>query len=351
MAKINLKKITNWEYWPWYMFYVPNLPYAFYLALKAKNLVFFSATNPCISHSGNGSESKYKTLELIPEKFIPKTIFIKKNQNINWVINEISKQKLEYPLIIKPDIGFRGLLVKQIHSTKNLKDYLLKNNCIDLILQDFIDYKNECGIFYHRIPTEANGKISSITLKKFLTVTGNGIFTLESLILNNERAQYYIDLLREIHKEKLQEIPSKNEEITLTVIGNHAKGTQFLNGNHLITKELEKSIDLFMKQIPGFYYGRLDIKFNTFENISTINEFKVLEINGIISEPTHVYDTSTNTYFNALKAFRNHWEILYKTATINHKNGVKYDSISGFLNSLKELKKYTSFIKKHSLSS
>ncbi|SDX51789.1 RimK-like ATP-grasp domain-containing protein [Lutibacter oricola] len=351
MAKINLTKLTNWEYWPWYMFYIPNLPYAIYLAIKAKSLVFFSATNPCISHSGNGSESKYKTLELIPKKFIPKTIFIQKNETFKWVLNQILENNLEFPLIIKPDIGFRGLLVKQIHSTKDLEEYLAKNNCIDLILQDFIDYKNECGIFYHRIPTEENGKISSITLKKFLTVHGDGKTTLENLILNDDRAQHYIDLLREIHKEKLQKTPYNNEEVLLTVIGNHAKGTQFLNGNHLISKELEDSIDAFMKQIPGFYYGRLDLKFNSFENIIKQNEFKVLEINGIIAEPTHIYDASKNTYFNALKGFRKHWKIMYKTAIANNKKGIMFDSVSDFLGSLKQLKKYTSFIKKHSLSS
>ena len=61
----NFKKLTNWEYWPWYMFYVPNVPYAAYLAIRAKNLVFFSATNPAIKYSGNGSESKYRTTQFL----------------------------------------------------------------------------------------------------------------------------------------------------------------------------------------------------------------------------------------------------------------------------------------------
>lgn len=42
------------------MFYIPNLTYAFYLAFRAGHSVFFSAANPGIKSSGNGSESKFE---------------------------------------------------------------------------------------------------------------------------------------------------------------------------------------------------------------------------------------------------------------------------------------------------
>lgn len=332
------------------MFYLPIIPYAIYLAFKAKSIVFFSIANPAIKHSGNGYESKFETLKLIPSKQKPVSIFIQKNEALKTVLNKIKGENLQYPLIIKPDIGFRGLLVKQLKSELDLKEYLLKNNCINLILQEFIRYKNECGIFYYRLPNSKQGKITSITLKKFLTVTGDGVSTLKTLILSHKRASYYIKLLEELHKNKLNSIPLKNEEVVLNVIGNHSKGTQFLNGNHLISKELETSIDNFMKNIPNFYYGRLDIKYNLLEHIICCQDFKLLEINGIIAEPTHIYDASKGTYFGALKSIRKHWKILSKIAIQNNKNGIKYESISSFLKSIYNLKKYTAFIKKHSLN-
>ena len=333
------------------MFYLPNIPYAIYLALKCRSFVFFSITNPAIKHSGNGYESKFETLKLIPSKQKPISIFIKKNENLNLVLSQIEESKLNYPLIIKPDIGFRGLLVKQIKTEQELKKYLLKNNCIDLILQEFITYKNECGIFYYRLPNSTKGQITSITLKKFLSVVGDGNSSLKELIQNDKRAVNYIEILENLHKNKLQQIPLKNEEVLLTVIGNHSKGTQFLNGNHLISEELENSIDTFMKNIPGFFYGRLDLKYESFEYIYRHQDFKVLEINGIIAEPTHIYDASTGTYFKALKEIRKHWEIISKIVIQNKKNGVKYEGLSSFLKSVKDLKKYATFIKKHNLSS
>ncbi len=234
MKLFNLKNITQWEYWPWYIFYVPLLPYAFYLAFKSRSFGFFSAVNPGIEGSGNGSESKYKTLQLLPEKYKPTSLFINKDESFEAVLNKISSKNLAYPLIIKPDIGYRGLLVQKINSERDLYSYITKYNAINLIIQEFIQLKNECGIFYHRIPHENKGKITSITLKKYLTVIGDGKSSLLNLIKNDVRAIKYLTLVAELNKDKLDSIPKKNKEVILSFIGNHSKGTQFINGNHLI---------------------------------------------------------------------------------------------------------------------
>lgn len=117
----SIKKITDWEHWPSAMFYLPNIPYAFYLAYKAKHLAFFSAANPCIKSSGNGTESKYETILLVPEKHRPKSVLIKPNTDFEIVCKNIQEQKINFPLIAKPDIGFRGLLVEKIASKDALK--------------------------------------------------------------------------------------------------------------------------------------------------------------------------------------------------------------------------------------
>jgi hypothetical protein len=336
----------HWEYWPSYLFYLPNIPYAAYLALKAKNLVFYSATNPAILHSGNGSESKFSSIELVPESFKPVSIFIKSKLSTDLILEKFKQSNIKYPIIVKPDIGFRGLLVKKINSNSELIAYLERYKTIDLIIQEFVDFKQECGIFYYRLPNASEGKITSITLKKYLSVTGDGISTLEMLIKKNERAKLYLPLLKQLHKKDFDLILQKNEEKILNFIGNHSKGTQFINGNYLISRELELSINTIVKQIPGFYYGRLDIKYDDFDDLISLKKLKILEINGIISEPTHIYDPTKISYFNALKEIRKHWNLMYKIATTNHKElNVKYNSIGYFLDSLKRLNKYSKTIK------
>jgi len=344
--KINIEKIVNWEYWPSSMFYIPNLPYAFYLAIKAKHPAFFSAANPAIKSSGNGTESKFHTIQLVPEKYRPKSVLVKPNTNFEKVIEEIQSNQISFPLIAKPDIGFRGLLVEKINSLDQLKKYL-KNYPIDIIVQEFLEHENECGIFYHRKPNEAKGYISSVTLKKFISVVGNGKSSLRELIIKDERAQLYIDLFEKIHGSNLENIPNLNEKIKLSVVGNHSKGTQFINGNHLISKKLEQTFDNLSKSIGGWYYGRVDLKYNSFDNLESGKDFKVLEINGIIAEPTHIYDSKNYSYFKALKAIRTHWKSLFYISTQNHEiNKIPYKTPKNFIYEMFFLRKYISSIKK-----
>lgn len=337
----NLKKITNWEYWPSFMFYVPLLPYAFYLAIKARSFGFFSAVNPGIEGSGNGLESKYKTILLLPSHYCPNTIYVENGKNIQDILPKITENNIEFPLIIKPDIGFRGLLVTKIKDEIELSAYLKKYNSINLIIQEFIDYKNECGLFYHRIPGEKTGKITSVTIKKYLTVIGDGHSTLSKLIMNNERAKHYSEYISEINKDRLQMIPTLKEEVVLNIIGNHSKGTQFINGNHLINNELNQFLDKLNSKIEGWNYGRIDVKYNNFEELLKGENLKIIEVNGIISEPTHIYDPSTGSYFMALKSIKNHWKLIYLIGVKNKKlNKGKYTNLSYLIAVYFNYKKY-----------
>lgn len=337
----SLKKFTNWEYWPSYMFYVPLLPYAFYLALKARSFGFFSAVNPGIDGSGNGLESKYKTIQLLPVKYCPITIFIEKGENIEEIIQKITKNNISFPLIIKPDIGFRGLLVTKIKNENELSSYIKKYNSINLLIQEFIAYKNECGLLYYRIPGEKKGRITSVTLKKYLTVTGDGNSTLLSLIVNDERAKHYLEYISEIYQQRLELIPKNKEEVELNVIGNHSKGTQFINGNHLINSELENFMNKLNAEIEGWFYGRIDVKYHNYKEFLKGENFKIIEINGVISEPTHIYDASKGSYFKALKSIKNHWKLIY---IIGKKNKIlnkeKYTNLGYLLSLYFNYKKY-----------
>lgn len=346
-TKTFLTKFTKWEYWPTYMFYVPLIPYFLYKALLARNLIFYLAINPAIKYSGNGTESKYKTILLIPEKHRPKTVFIKTGEDIESVKSKIKKEAITFPLIAKPDVGFRGLLVQKIDTFETLQKYLHKND-VDIIVQEFIDFKNECGILYARIPGEPKGTITSITLKKFLTITGDGTSTLSNLILKDQRARLYYDYLKSIHKEHLNSVPEKDTKEIISVIGNHVRGTQFLNGNHLIDDELTTMLDDFNGQIDGWFYGRLDIKYNTFEKVKKGKDFKVLEINGIISEPTHIYDPTTGaSYFDALGSILKHWSIMNKIARKNHaKFNINYPKFIPYLKEVLWLRTYTKKLKR-----
>lgn len=347
-TKLFLTRLTQWEHWPTLAYYLPLAPFFLIRSIKEKHPFFYLATNPSILYSGNGTESKYKTLLLVPEKYRPKGILVLKTDNYKSIVNKIKNNYLQFPLIVKPDIGFRGYLVKKINSYEELKIYLNNIN-ENLIIQEFIKHEKELGIFYHRIPGEKKGKITSVTIKKFIEAIGDGKSTLAELIKKDDRAFLYFDMFKNIHKEKINKIYKKGEKITLSEIGNHSKGTQFLNGNHLINQDLEIFINHLCKQIDGWYYGRLDIKYKDFESLLHGKDFKILEVNGIISEPTHIYDASHKnaSFLNAIKTINNHWSIMSKIAIKNHnKNEVAYPKIIPYMKNMLWLRSYTKKLKK-----
>jgi hypothetical protein len=157
-------------------------------------------------------------------------------------------------------------------------------------------------------------------------------------------------LLYEIHSNKLEVVLEKGSEKVLNIIGNHSKGTQFINGNHLISKNLEHTFDQLFSKIPNVYYGRIDLKYDSFDNLIKGINFKIIEMNGIISEPTHIYDKEKSTYLKALKDIRTHWKLMYEIAVQNHKiHHIKYEKITVFVKSLLKLKKYTKQLRTNKL--
>ena len=340
-----LHKLFHWEYWPSYTLYWPNVPFALYNALKAKSLTFITAVNPGILNSGMGTESKFETIKIIPSEYLAETIFHEANSSIKKTIDNFNKSTLEFPVIVKPDVGFRGLLVEKVNSEVELIHFL-KKYPVDILIQEFLSEENECGIFYYRYPNEEIGKITSITLKEFSHVFGDGKSTIKELIVKDKRAKLYLDIIKKNNQIDLDFVPEKNKKVNLSVIGNHSKGTKFINGNHLINSKLENSINILNSKIKGWFYGRLDIKFNSFEDLEN-GEFKILEINGILAEPTHIYDSSKTNYYQAVKEINNHWKKLCKIAKINHDlYGVKYANRKEIIKDLKALKKYTKTLSK-----
>ena len=88
---------------------------------------------------------------------------------------------IDFPVILKPNKGERGKGVDKINNASEFEDKL-KSCDEDYLLQEFIQ-GSEFGIFYYRYPDKKNGEIFSITRKVKLILEGDGIHSLEELIL------------------------------------------------------------------------------------------------------------------------------------------------------------------------
>ncbi len=325
-------RLMNYEYWPYGVFYFPMYFYGFYLAAKARSFTYFTTTNPGMLYGGIMGESKYKVLQLIPKNYLPVSIFIRQNTSITEILEIFEKNELQFPVIAKPDKGERGKNVEKIDCESALKLYL-ENSESDIIIQEFVPYTFEVGVLYYRYPNEEKGAISSVVMKDFLVVQGDGKSTLKSLILGKTRAFGRKEYLFNKFQMDLDKIIPKGEIIYLEPIGNHCRGTAFLNGNDLINEELVESIDAIASKIPGFYYGRFDIRAKSKSDLLSGKNLKILELNGVSSEPAHIYDPNYRL-INAYRDLAQHMKIIYRISKINYKNGVPRTPLSVFLKDL-----------------
>lgn len=314
-------KIFKYEYWPMLLFYIPVLPYWFYLAIKNKSLAYFSVANPGIDLGGFFGESKSEILALIDKKYLPKGISVNGETDFIDLKNQLLQQGIFYPIIAKPDVGERGNDVSKINSETELLYYHTNTN-FNYIIQEFVDYEFEFGVLYSRLPNAKSGIVTSVTLKEFLTVIGDGKSTILQLIHKSTRARFQENRLKKQMGNGINRILNTNERYLLEPIGNHCRGTRFINFNHIINQNVHKTFDKISVPINGFYYGRYDLKVKSINDLQNGINIKIMELNGASSEPGHIYDTSF-TLFRAYKDLLWHWKRLSSISAINIKKGLK----------------------------
>lgn len=275
-----------------------------------------------MENGGLLGESKKDIHDILPTGHYPRSLHFSHTATAEMVTLEINKAGLSFPLIGKPDIGGKGRGVKLLKDEKEVIHYAHKV-LLDYHIQEYIDYPNEVGIFYYRYPDSEKGKISGIVSKQFLTVTGNGKSSLAELLRADTRSMMYLKNLEVMHMDQLNEIIPAGLKRLLSPYGNHARGAKFIDDTRLRDDELETTIDQISKSIPGFYFGRFDIRFQSWDKLKKGKEFVIIELNGAGAEPTHIYDPAHSLFF-ALKEIIRHWDIMARISRMNHRKGIRY---------------------------
>lgn len=172
--------------------------------------------------SGFAGYGKHAELEKIPDDLKPKTLLLFHNEDHRLLLQKIKTSGIQYPCIAKPDLGRTGRAVQKIHNEKELLTYYDGLN-EPLVVQEFIDYPLEFGIFYYRLPSEEKGHITGIVEKQFMFLEGNEIHTFEQLLLDHPRAKYYYHQMKKEYSTQWNEIYPKGKKIQLGYIGNHCR--------------------------------------------------------------------------------------------------------------------------------
>jgi hypothetical protein len=190
------------------------------------------------------------------------------------------------------------------------------------------------------MPGKTVGKITGIVQKEFLKVTGDGISTILELLQKNSRYILQIPVLKKVLGNEMYKVIDKGVIQILVPYGNHARGCLFLDVTHLASLKLEAIINKICSNIEGFYYGRMDIKYESWEDFEEGKNFSIIELNGAGSEPTHIYDPKHSLFF-AWKEIITHWKLLWLISTKSKAlHNLKYMSIKEGMQMFAERKGY-----------
>lgn len=325
------KRYSRWEFWPAWVFYPPVVAMYVWFSVRYRGWTLPTIANPSFRNGGLIGESKIEILnalmgassDCVADGYLvhPGT----KVQRIEEFRRICQEHSVEYPIVLKPNVGQRGAGFRLISSQAEAEEYLDQVTA-DVILQRYIPDKKEIGVFYHRFPGQANGKIFAVTEKVFPTLTGDGTSTFEQLLYKDERASLIASTyLRRFSALRNQVLPA-GHQVRLVEAGNHCQGCIFRDGSHLISVALHAYIDDISRRIPGFFIGRYDIRYASEEELAC-GKFKIIELNGAASEATNIYD-ERNSLLSAYRTLFRQWELVFRIGSANRDRG--YRTLSAF---------------------
>lgn len=291
--------VSFFEFWPGWLFYAPVFIFWVAQSIRYRSVTLPSLANPLINAGGICGESKNDIFALAGPlarpfiaDYVPLTTAGHNDaDDLTLAKAAITAAGLSYPLVAKPDMSCNGVGVRIVRDDAELAAYLAAfPRATRLQLQSLVTMPGEAGIFYIRHPHEPCGRITSVTLKFPPTVIGDGTSTIRALIAADARLAAVSHLLLPKLGPKAGDIPAPGAETRLVFVGNHCRGSTFKDGINIVTPALTARIDEIVKDMAELYFTRIDLRYESLEDLQAGKNFKIIEFNGSGSEATHIWD-------------------------------------------------------------
>ena len=322
-----LRRRLRWEFWPRSLVYPPVILHVLWLGLRHGGLRTACAANPGIFLGGLAGESKSAILDglggpdrehIAPYRRLPDRAPLEQRREVvHAFLEEVGTG---FPVVVKPDVGERGEGVHVVHDEAGL-DAALTELTGSAIVQRFVPGP-ELGVFWLRRPGAVRGEIFSVTRKVLPTLEGDGVRTLEQLILADRRAVMLAEAYFEASSERLQEVPARGEEVRLVELGTHCRGAIFLDGRSDLPDAAAEAIEELSSSFEGFHLGRYDLRIHDLEAFQRGSGFQVLELNGITAEPAHIYDPEVGV-LEAYRTLFEQWRVAFQLGRANLEAGAR----------------------------
>jgi hypothetical protein len=268
---------------------VPLVAQWLLLAARYGSLTLPSAINPSIETGGLAGESKSACLAQIGDAFASHVAAWRLVRPGDDPLACLLSGGFEYPLIVKPDIGWCGFGVRRVDDDAALLAYAAafpRNGAF--IIQRLVTAPNEAGLFYVREPGERSGTLVAMTLRHAPHVTGDGAHCVAALIAATPRLWRPAGGL---DAAVLARIPAAGERVVLTTIASLRAGARYEDATALITPALTARIDAIARSMPDFHLGRFDVRFASLGALQA-GAFSIIEVNGAGSEAIQFWDRS-----------------------------------------------------------
>lgn len=344
-------QLSDFEFWSMRRFYWPVALYALWLMVRYRGIALPTAANPSFPGGGFSGESKSAILDLAcasapghVARFIPIDRPARPDDAVAEALAAeaaMTAAGLGFPVVAKPDLGCRGAGVRLVRDLGQMVSYLEGFPAgARLILQRYVAFEAEAGVFYVRMPGEAKGRIVSLTLKYFPYVYGDGRSTLRDLILADPRAGRVSHLYLPRHANRLDHVPEAGEPVRLAFAGSHSRGSIFRNGSHLVTPAMTDRFDAIARSMPEFWFGRFDIRFADIARLQAGEDFTIVEVNGAGAEMTHVWDRSTSLR-QARRDIMEQYRLLFAIGRANRDRGHRGQGLIEFWRAYRREKELT----------
>lgn len=285
------------------------------LGLRHRCLTLPSAANSPMEAGGLWGESKAQGLALFgPEarRWVAPWIAIVRGREagsagraLRAALRRMEAAGFGFPIVAKPDRGYQGWGVRRIEDAAGLAAYLAAfPPRRRLLLQRASPWAGEAGLLYVRRPGAGRGEIYSLALAYPPHLFGDGVSPLRRLILADPLIARNAKLYLERHAGRLDWVPAAREPVILAACGSARMGAVFVDARHLATEALLQRFERIAADIPGFAFGRFDVRFASLEQFLAGEAFEIVELNGTGAEVLHIWDARARL----MEAYRALWD-------------------------------------------
>ncbi len=305
-------KWSDRGYWVSTLYKYQSLIYWIGYSVYFRSLTFFSAANPALHLGGMLDDTKTAIYDLTQEKYLPNTIVVTQHDDLE---KELRLAQISFPLIVKPNVGFKGFMVRRIDQVGELLEIQSQFGNREMLIQEFMAHSSEYSIMCYRLKDNRGYGISSFVEKVMPFIIGDGQKSINELVGDLDNPFLKKELVYKKYEAQGTVILADQEKLVIDHVGNYARGSKFYDRAEQIDDALHQAIDDFFSEFDGLNFGRLDLKADSIEDIKQGN-FKLLEINGAKAEPIHIYDPKLS-WSQIVRDISFHWKTLFKIVKEN----------------------------------